>query len=85
MAPPPSPFRTLRVLVVDDSAFNRRTIGDLLASIPGVDVIGKAADGEEALKQVMSLAPDLVTLDRPDMLVADDALAIDDEAFRNAR
>jgi two-component system chemotaxis response regulator CheB len=63
MGPPPNAFRTLRVVVVDDSAFNRRTIGDLLASIPGVDVIGKAADGEEALKLVLSLAPDLVTLD----------------------
>ncbi|AKF08564.1 chemotaxis-specific protein-glutamate methyltransferase CheB [Sandaracinus amylolyticus] len=55
--------RTLRVLVVDDSAFNRRTIGDLLAAIPGVDVVGKAADGEEALRLVLQLRPDLVTLD----------------------
>ena len=41
--------RPLRVLVVDDSAFNRRTISDLLTSIPGIEVIGKAGDGEEAL------------------------------------
>lgn len=55
--------RPLRVLVVDDSAFNRRTIADLLASIPDVEVIGKAADGEEALRLVVGQKPDLVTLD----------------------
>ncbi|MDQ3034987.1 MAG: chemotaxis response regulator protein-glutamate methylesterase [Myxococcota bacterium] len=55
--------RPLRVLVVDDSAFNRRTIADLLASIPDVEVIAKAADGEEALRMVIGHKPDLVTLD----------------------
>lgn len=53
----------LRVMVVDDSAFNRRTIGDLLSNIEGVEVVGKAADGDEALKLAASLAPDLITLD----------------------
>ena len=55
--------RRLRVLVVDDSAFNRRTITEILSSIPNVEVIGKAGDGEEALAMVLSLKPDLVTLD----------------------
>jgi len=53
----------LRVMVVDDSAFNRRTIGDLLANMDGVEVVGKAADGDEALRLAASLAPDLITLD----------------------
>lgn len=53
----------MRVMVVDDSAFNRRTIGDLLANIDGVEVVGKAADGDEALKLASSLNPDLITLD----------------------
>lgn len=53
----------LRVMVVDDSAFNRRTIGDLLTNIEGVEVVGKAADGDEALKLAASLTPDLITLD----------------------
>ncbi len=53
----------LRVMVVDDSAFNRRTIGDLLTNIDGVEVVGKAADGDEALKLAASLTPDLITLD----------------------
>jgi two-component system, chemotaxis family, protein-glutamate methylesterase/glutaminase len=53
----------LRVMVVDDSAYNRRTIGDLLSRIEGVDVVGKAADGDEALRLAASLVPDLITLD----------------------
>ncbi len=56
-------MRELRVLVVDDSAFNRKRIGEILSSIEGVTVVGKAADGEEALRMIGSLAPDLITLD----------------------
>ena len=55
--------KPIRVLVVDDSAFNRRTLSDLLVALPGVEVIGKASDGEEALKLTVELAPDLITLD----------------------
>jgi two-component system chemotaxis response regulator CheB len=53
----------LRVMVVDDSALNRRTIGDVLGALDGVEVVGKAADGDEALRLVASLSPDLITLD----------------------
>jgi len=53
----------VRVLVVDDSAYNRRNIADVFAGHPGVEVIGKAADGEEALKLVTLLKPDVITLD----------------------
>jgi two-component system chemotaxis response regulator CheB len=53
----------LRVMVVDDSALNRRTIGDVLGALDGVEVVGKAADGDEALRLAASLAPDLITLD----------------------
>ncbi len=53
----------LRVLVVDDSALNRRAIGDVLGALEGVEVVGKAADGDEALRLAASLAPDLITLD----------------------
>lgn len=56
-------MKPVRVLVVDDSAFNRRTLTDLLVAIPGVEVIGKASSGEEALKLTLELAPDLITLD----------------------
>jgi two-component system chemotaxis response regulator CheB len=51
------------VLVVDDSAFNRKLISEILETIEGVSVVGKAADGEEALRLLGSLEPDLITLD----------------------
>lgn len=54
---------SLRVLVVDDSAYNRRTIAELLETLPDVEVVGKAADGDEALRMAAQLTPDLVTLD----------------------
>ncbi|HKP59176.1 MAG TPA: chemotaxis-specific protein-glutamate methyltransferase CheB [Polyangiales bacterium] len=56
-------MRPLRVLVVDDSAVNRRTIADLLGQMPGVTVIGVAQDGDEALRYAASMAPDMITLD----------------------
>src|SRR5690606_40441193 len=57
------PVRPLRALVVDDSAFNRKMIGEILESLDGVTVVGKAADGEEALRLLGALEPDLITLD----------------------
>src|SRR6187455_3006070 len=53
----------VRVLVVDDSVFNRRSISDILTTGPDIQVIGKAADGEEALRLVNTLKPDAITLD----------------------
>ncbi|MEM6689930.1 MAG: chemotaxis-specific protein-glutamate methyltransferase CheB [Planctomycetota bacterium] len=53
----------LSVLVVDDVRFYRTMIRDLLATIPGIRVVGTASDGSEALEQIRKLQPDLVTLD----------------------
>lgn len=53
----------IRVLVVDDSAFSRKIISKILESIPGVEVVDTATDGQDALKKVMRLRPDLITLD----------------------
>ena len=53
----------LRVLVVDDSAHNRRAIADMLDSHPDIEVVGMADDGEKALKAASVLKPDLITLD----------------------
>lgn len=55
--------RPIRVLVVDDSPGNRRTISELLESEPGVAVVGRASDGEEGLKRAVELRPDAITLD----------------------
>jgi two-component system, chemotaxis family, protein-glutamate methylesterase/glutaminase len=53
----------IRLLVVDDSAYNRRNIADVFAGYPEVEVVGKAADGEEALRLATLLKPDVITLD----------------------
>ena len=53
----------IRVLVVDDSAFSRKIIAKILESIPDVEVVDSARDGQEAIKKTMRLRPDLITLD----------------------
>jgi len=56
-------MRLVRVLVIDDSAYSRRTIIKLLEELPGVEVVGYAANGEEGLRKTVDLRPDLITLD----------------------
>src|SRR5258705_10693949 len=56
-------FAPLRVLIVDDSVFNRRSITEILNTSTEVEVVGKAADGEEALRLATMLKPDVITLD----------------------
>jgi two-component system chemotaxis response regulator CheB len=58
-----SQLAAIRVLVIDDSAFSRRTITRMLETSPLVNVIGAARDGEEALRKSFDLKPDLITLD----------------------
>ncbi len=55
--------RPLRVLVVDDSAANRKSISRLLESVSGIEVIARAVDGEDGLKKALELRPDVITLD----------------------
>src|SRR5437764_5970690 len=55
--------RRATVLVVDDSAFMRKLIAELVESSGAFQVIGTASDGVEALQKVRSLSPDIVTLD----------------------
>jgi len=55
--------KKLRVLVIDDSAYNRRTIVEMLESSGEVAVVATAADGEEGLKQALALKPDVIVLD----------------------
>ena len=50
------------VLVVDDAAFMRTMLKDILTK-GGYDVVGEAADGNEAVAKYNELKPDLVTLD----------------------
>src|SRR5262245_58692080 len=53
----------VRVLIVDDSAFVRKVVRQILSRSPFIEVVGVARDGEEALELVEQLRPDVVTLD----------------------
>lgn len=53
----------IRVLIVDDSAFMRRMLKETLRREEDIEVVGVAADGEEALSKAAILRPDLITLD----------------------
>jgi two-component system chemotaxis response regulator CheB len=53
----------LRVLVVDDSAFMRRVIGEAISAQPDMTLVGTAHNGLDALLKVEQLQPDVVTLD----------------------
>ena len=55
--------KRIRVLVVDDSAFARKVLRQALDSQPGIEVVGIAADGLEALEKIAALKPHVVTLD----------------------
>ena len=53
----------IKVLVVDDSAFMRRVLSDMLNSDPALQVVGTARNGKDALEKIAQLKPDVVTLD----------------------
>ncbi len=53
----------VKVLVVDDSAFMRNAISNMLASDPEIAVVSTAKDGIEAIEKIETLKPDIVTLD----------------------
>jgi len=55
--------KTLRILVVDDSAVFRQIISDIINAEPDMKVVGTAADGIQALELVDRLFPDVITLD----------------------
>src|SRR6185369_11356452 len=55
--------RVLRVVVVDDSAYVRKVVREILSRSPFVEVVGTARDGREALDLVEQLDPDVVTCD----------------------
>ncbi len=53
----------IRLLVIDDSTFNRETIRSILEAEPDIEVVGEATDGREGLKLALELDPDVITLD----------------------
>ena len=54
---------TVRVLLCDDHAMVREGLERLVNSHDGVEVVGTAADGEEAVRQAAALRPDVVMMD----------------------
>ncbi|ALW89324.1 response regulator [Deinococcus actinosclerus] len=61
--PAPTPPAPVRVLLVDDHAVVRQGLRLFLGLDPHIDVIGEAANGEEALQAAASLRPDVVIMD----------------------
>jgi two-component system chemotaxis response regulator CheB len=55
--------RKIRVLIVDDSAIVRKVLSDALASEPDLEVVGTAPDPFVARDKIISLKPDVLTLD----------------------
>ncbi|MEW2268949.1 response regulator transcription factor [Streptomyces griseofuscus] len=63
MTEPEVEKKPARVVVADDQTVVREGIVMLLGLLPGVEVIGAAGDGEEAVRLVGELAPDVVLMD----------------------
>jgi two-component system chemotaxis response regulator CheB len=59
----PSAPRTLRVLVVEDSATVRKRLIDILDAEPDIEVVGEAEDGKRAIELCLQLRPDVITMD----------------------
>jgi two-component system, chemotaxis family, protein-glutamate methylesterase/glutaminase len=53
----------IRVLIVDDSAFARKVLRQVLSRSPHIEVVGTAHDGLDAIERIMELRPDVITLD----------------------
>ena len=53
----------IRVLLADDSATTRSYLAGLIAAAPGLTLVGEARDGEEAVRLVEALHPDVVSMD----------------------
>lgn len=57
------PNKPVRVLVVDDQQLMRDGLASLLSIQEGIDVVGTAANGQEAVDQALALAPDIILMD----------------------
>lgn len=76
--------KKIRALVVDDTAFMRRALVEILSSHHDIDVVGVASHGKEALDAVDTLDPDVITLD-VDMPVMDGLTTIKHLMVRKPR
>ncbi|MFJ2130513.1 response regulator [Streptomyces sp. NPDC087845] len=58
-----SAAQPIRVLIVDDQMMVREGFSVLLNAMPGIEVVGEAVDGRQAIAQVAALRPDVVLMD----------------------
>ena len=54
---------TVSVLVVDDSSFFRRRLGEMINASDKLEVVGTASNGQEAVELALKLKPDVITMD----------------------
>ena len=63
IAPAGAPVQERRIMIVDDSRLIRKIVHEIVQSDPGLDVVGYATNGEEALAKIDELKPELILLD----------------------
>ncbi|MCH2159252.1 MAG: chemotaxis response regulator protein-glutamate methylesterase [Oleiphilaceae bacterium] len=54
---------TVKVLIVDDSAFFRKRLNEILQNVNGIEIVGMATNGKEAVEKNVELKPDVITMD----------------------
>lgn len=62
---------TIELLVVDESSETRQALKQVIASIPGIEVIGEARNGLEALHRLQAISPNVILLGVPEEVSAD--------------
>ena len=62
-APAAQPSAPVRVLIADDQKIVREGLVSLIGLLPGIDVVGAAIDGDDAVRQARDLHPDVVLMD----------------------
>jgi len=55
--------QTIRILIADDHPVVRKGIRALLSTEPGLEVVGEATDGEQAVTKALTLKPDVILMD----------------------
>lgn len=56
-------MKAIRTLITDDSGAMRKVLRAILEGYLGIDIVGEASDGQEAIEQARTLRPDLVIMD----------------------
>lgn len=55
--------KRVKVLIIDDSAFMRRLVSDMLSNDANIEIVDTARNGKEGLEKAIALKPDIITLD----------------------